>query len=256
MFQCGYDTNGKRLFKNDDPFVRQVQFWNDACWNRIVPMNTKGLTYLDIGCCNGVFMHRFEQSGGCAEGIDVHPDWTNKNESINPSLYGKPLEDYSEDYRMYRGLYGNKLKAIIGGFEGGKIIPDCGEYDYISIMNVLEYVKDPRQCVESALTKARKCLFLCTDIDYEKLTQFPNIENFAKQLWVFNIKDIMSWVSPYPNIVWTYDTITPHPCRYQIFIAVFKDPKDAAQINMSRFSTDSEFEITETYKERGGYVSR
>lgn len=256
MFQCGYDPCGLRLFKNDDPFIRQVQFWNDVCWNRIVPMNTKGLTYLDIGCCNGVFVHRFEQSGGQAFGYDVHPDWTNKNEPIDPSLYGKPLEDYSEDYRNYRKMYGDKLKSIIGGFEDGKIIPDCKEYDYISIMNVLEYINRPRQCMEAALVKAKKCLFFCTDIDHNKPTQFPNIPNFAKQLNVFNLVDIMSWTNLYPTLMWTLDTIVPHPCRYQVFIAVFKDTKDAAKISMSRFSTDSKFEITETYRERGGYVDR
>jgi hypothetical protein len=116
-------------------------------------------------------------------------------------------------------------------------------------MNVIEYVKEPKKCIESALDKTRRCLILCTDMTNDGPTYFPAMSHFMKQLWVFNLAELLRWI-PFPKIMWIYDTTNPHPCRYQVFIAAFKFLKDLEKIDKTNPTFDPNFEISETQKDR------
>jgi len=181
FYQPAYSPNGEFL-KKVCPFF--YHFWCDSLWHNAVPKDTAGLSYLDIGCADGLYLLRFMQRGGkSACGVD-------------PKIKASGFEYLKELYNpiQYIGIEGCVNKE-------GNIIPDVEPANIVNCMNMIEYTDDPYKCLETLLNKTIDRLIVTVDMGPK--TGYSNKLN----QWLFNKNEFVSKI-PYPFIVWEENDLT------------------------------------------------
>lgn len=97
-----------------------------SCWPR------RGRTLLDLGCSPGVFLNMFREYGFDVTGIDIS----------------------EEMLAAARMRMQNRADFRIGQLEH---LPfDAGDFDYVAILSVLEYVSDPEKILAEAIRVASR----------------------------------------------------------------------------------------------------
>lgn len=219
-YQPVYDLQGKLTRYNYDVW----QFWCDACWDRAIPEDTKGFTYFEVGCNEGLYLLRFMQRGGLsAIGLDID----------------KSPEDFLrwDRFRNLKKMYNNFYVGFKGGFtESGEIIPTVASSNIVACMNVIEYTQNPKRCIQSMLDRTISRLIIATDIT-DKETHREGSQ------WRFNAYDLIMWLK-YSTTVWI-DTLGNPPQGFFITdLPDFSLPKFDETIPMY----DKSLRLTETQK--------
>lgn len=201
--QLVYDRSGS-LLRIKDPNWEPIRFWFDACLAAAFPKDCSGLTYLDVGCSNGLYPLRFAQRGGVALGLN--PSGYDLREGIasDPS---SDTESTEIEYLAIRAMYPEcRFSVIEGGFFENEIVPVSGMFDYVSCMNVLEYLPDPGLKVAALFEVAHHQVMVTTDINFGPTRETPEFHPLLRQV---GLKEFESW--------------SPWPCR--VFAAHFPKPE-------------------------------
>ena len=160
FYQPVYSPDGKYLGSSDHTW-EAIRWRCDAWWDVSIPIDTTGMTYVDVGSAEGLYPLRFAQRGG--KGLGLNPDSPYQCQAYCKlrDLYSEPRQ-FSEKLRhLYPGV---KFEVLNGGFNNGAIEPVLLPSDYVSCMNCLEYVEQPRKAVESLFAIAFKQVIIATDI--------------------------------------------------------------------------------------------
>jgi SAM-dependent methyltransferase len=221
FYQCVYDLDGNRL--NPTNVWTPVNFWDDACWDRVIPCDCRGLTYLDVGCSDGLYLLRFEQSGGKALGIDVNP----KSE--------------------LKAMYQAKFEMEIGGFLQGKIVSlsrafENRQFNIVSCMNTLEYIGDLDIAISELFHIAKDRVIICTETSLDKPTWYADWHN-ARCINLDELKNKIPWR-------YTYWTLTvPERNHHEIFLVADNPDSSLAPVDPGEILFN--LDITETQQNRG-----
>ena len=222
-----YGPDGEQLHVLEDCYG--IFYWNDACWHRSVPEDSKGLTYLDVGFHTGFNLLRFEQRGGIAVGLDFHGLG-----EIQAGAEGWNVGDeFSGDTaKRIRSLYNGAYSMRVGGFDNGAIVPpSVGKFSIVSALNVIEYMDDPLACVRSLFNHATDRVLIATDTAPE--TVYPsNIPPLKVKL---SRKDLVA-ACPWPCVVWEYDGGTTK--QAQIFVCATREGSSLPPVDPSDLRWD------------------
>lgn len=237
MWQLAYDRTGIKCHVGCN-----YQYWNDACWHRAVPLNTQGLSYLDVGCCNGVFTLRFAQSGGRAVGMDGL-DGTIVNAKTVPNL-GQPIETNIKTFAILRDEFKIDYLGLVGGFdEDGRLHPEGNDqYDIVSCMNTIEYIKNPLRCLDSLKSKTKSRLIVCTDVTKKATYQLPNQ---STRCTISNLDEIIKYIG-WPCTLWTFEAAKDFPLQG---FFVFDHP-DSTLPSFDKTPPTFNMDISETQRNR------
>lgn len=180
--------------------MKRIFYWNDACWCKCFPKNAAGLSYLDVGSHDGIFLLRCAQRGGDACGVDIESYWVEDAVENLPNVGG---EFCAKDALLLREMYGLEYKMKVGGFSScGQVVPDLGRFNVVSSFNVIEYMKDQRSCVRSLFNHATDMVMIATDTS-EHTEEFNPDGKKVPLRHKTSAKDLQSW-SPWPSICWMY----------------------------------------------------
>lgn len=184
-------VNGECLSKHPEgSFERMFWNFNISVWQAEIPINCQGLTYLDVGCSEGLYLSKFAQQGGSALGLDASDHFSAENDP----LIGQLLDLHQPNFRKCKELVGGSYKGLRGGFTSdGRIVPsECDvTYNYVSCFNVLEYLPYPFKCLAHCLITTTRTLLIATDVCLDRPTYEVDIPNSSKRQWVFNLKDLL-----------------------------------------------------------------
>jgi hypothetical protein len=180
-----YSPEGEPLFDVD--LCTQIFFWNDACWDRCVPENCSGLSYLDVGFHQGLYLLRFDQRGGDALGFDFNPLGGIESSTGHFDVGGEFRSEKAEEVRSMNSA---QYKMRVGGFDAdGKIAPkEDQKFSIVSCLNVVEYMDNTKSCVESLFEKATDRVLICTDTRPETCQPGP-----SPLKWATSERDLVSW---------------------------------------------------------------
>lgn len=235
--QCAYDLHGKRL--NTTNVWTPINFWNDACWHRSMPQDCRGLTYIDIGCNEGLYLLRFEQSGGKAFGLD--PIGLGFYNELQQDKIGKAYDN--KGFLILKDIYKTKYEAQHGGFSHGTLVPKQDrKFNIVSCMNTLEYVDELDTAISELFNIAKDRVIICTETSLDDPTWYASQYNAR----CINLNELRSKI-PWPHIYWT---LTVEERQHNEVFLVAESPESSLE------PTDPDaiifnLDITDTQKYRG-----
>jgi hypothetical protein len=215
FFQPVYNLEGQRLSPVGS--WDEIFLWNSACWDRSIPKDCTRLTYLDVGCCEGLYLLYFELSKGDAFGLDFFGTGVC---SFSPQELGK-LYDF-EQFKYIRDMYKAQYVAQVGGILDGKIIPKPDrKFNIVSCMNTIEYVDKYESVIDELFKLAEDRVIICTETSLDKPTYYASYMNAR----CINVDELMAHMSRWPLTVWTLKLYPPNDVpHYEVFI-VATNPK-------------------------------
>lgn len=220
-----------------------VLYWNDECWNRCVPADTSGLSYLEVGHGIGAFLLRFHQRGGHAIGLE--PDKVKWVEDCaeEKEFVGREYED--DDSNFLRSQWypnGDGYEMRYGGFgSSGKIVPNLErKFSIAASFNVIEYLRDPKACVQALQSLAVDRVLIATDTAPE--THDPNTPPLRFRT---SVKDLVSYFS-WPCEVCVFDGGPIH--GEQAFICATNPESKLKLVSLNNIDT-AENLLTATQRE-------
>lgn len=237
FYGLAYAPDGMKLHECDDAW-KDNQYWNDACWHECVPLDARGLTYLDVGCAEGNYLLRFEQRGGEATGLNFHGDGQIITDGIGHPELGN--EAQAPRYQYLKELWQARYKVLIGGFnhDGTLQPPNLPKANIVACLNVLEYITSPREAVAALFEQAMDRVLIATDVIFKGKTGHPGIEPIIQQ--VFLLDDLISWC-PWPAVFWTHTVMCDGRPWPQAFICATRDgaflTPDTSKIQFNREMT-------------------
>jgi 2-polyprenyl-3-methyl-5-hydroxy-6-metoxy-1,4-benzoquinol methylase len=219
-----------------------IQYWNDACWHRCIPNDTNGLSYLDVGSHAGYFCLRFEQRGGKSLGLDF---CMAKITDAASEVSNVGFEQDNLEYLWVKKEFNPDYKVLVGGFDrDGKIVPDCGKFNIISTMNVLEYLPNPKLCVKELFNLSTDRVILNLDINPTGKTR--EITDLFPMKWLCGLKDVLSWI-PWPYVYWIYDIGDSSHSKYQLFLSATHPNSILEKVDGSKILFDCVLSETEKF---------
>lgn len=240
-YQPFFDKDGSRLHQIGK--YSCINYWNDACWHRSIPLNASNLTYIDVGCNIGHYLLRFEQRGGKATGVDFDYKGGVISDGTNFPEMGK---EYENDWYQYiKDQYNAKYQIFRGGFnDDGSIVPNnLGQFNIVSSLNVIEYLSHPEECVKSLFKLATDRVIVATDIHIEGGSHNPGISPLK---WVTGLEEMKGWME-WPFVFWVMTVPDDDTaCKNQAFFVATNPDSKLDSVSPRRVAYD--LKSTETQK--------
>lgn len=232
-----YSPSGEKLHEESD--AMHIFYWNDACWNRCVPVDSSGLSYLDIGHHQGGFLLRFEQRGGTATGLDRVS--TGEIGQFQARVEAGELFQ-SESAEQIRSMWGGKYRLLRGGFANDSSITpeEVGVFSIVACLNVIEYMDQPCACAKSLFRHASDRVLIATDTA-EKTEKIAN-SVLKQKTSIADLASISEWHFDFAEF-------DGGPCQQRQVFACFTNPSSKlARPCLSNITYDRTLKLTETQK--------
>lgn len=245
-YGTAYAPDGSKLHEAEPSNSwKENQYWNDACWNRCMPRDCAGLTYLDVGCAEGNHPLRFAQRGGVGYGLNFHPNGAIIAQDDSYPNTGE--ESDAERYLQLKALWpDHEFEVIIGGFtDEGAIVPNTAPFNIVGCLNVLEYILSPKKAVESLFSKAKDRVLIATDVIHKGNTGPSDIEPIMRNL--HRMGELVSF-SPWPCVFWQHSVPCDGRQWPQVFMCATNPDSELPAVDPSEVSYDTNMEHTETQK--------
>lgn len=244
FYGLAYAPDGSKLHLSNDTW-KENQYWNDACWNRCMPQDCTGLTYLDVGSAEGNYALRFEQRGGEASGVDFYESEKIVRAGI-PAPPNTGEESTNPRYHYLKDLWRAEFKMLIGGFnERGAVVPPGQKANIVSSLNVLEYIDDHRAAVESLFGIATDRVLIATDVRSKGET--GACEFTDAPVTVFRLGELVSWC-PWPCVFWQHEVLCDGNLYQQAFICATNPQSKLPAVDSSEITYARDMSITETQR--------
>ena len=145
-------------------------------------------------------------------------------------------EHDNEEYLWVKNEYNCQYKVLVGGFDNdGKIMPELGNFNIISCMNVLEYLPNPKQCIDNMFKTATDRVLINLDINPNGRTK--QIYDLPPMKWLCGLQDLLSWI-PWPCVYWIYDIKEITHSKYQLFLVATNPDSKLEKIDDSSIIFD------------------